>query len=140
MRKIDHIGIAVRSIKDAMHFFGGTLGMTSMGVEEVDGFKVRVAFYQIGESKIELLEPMSEESFLASFLAEKGQGIHHIAYEVDDIEVAIKKLESDGIRMIDKIPRRGAHGARVAFIHEESSHGVLTELCQMGQSSDKMHC
>jgi methylmalonyl-CoA/ethylmalonyl-CoA epimerase len=131
LKKINHIGIAVRNLEEAAPFFGGTLCMTSGGVEEVDGYKVRVAFFQIGESKIELLEPMGDESFLAPFLAEKGEGIHHIAYEVEDIAAAIGKLEAEGRRMIDRTPRQGAHGARVAFIHPESSHGVLTELCQM---------
>ncbi|MBI1921953.1 MAG: methylmalonyl-CoA epimerase [Geobacter sp.] len=132
LKKINHIGIAVHNLEEAIPFFGGTLCMTFKGVEEVDGFKVRVAFFQIGESKIELLEPTAKESFLAEFLAKNGQGIHHIAYEVEDIEAAIRKLEEDGTRMIDKTPRQGAHGARVAFVHPASSQGVLTELCQMG--------
>ena len=130
LKKINHIGVAVRSLEEAIPFFGGTLCMTFKGVEEVAGYNVRVAFFQIGASKIELLEPMSAESFLSQFLEEKGPGIHHIAYDVEDIEAAITKLEAQGTRMIDKEPRQGAHGARVAFIHPESSHGVLTELCQ----------
>ncbi|HEY5512013.1 MAG TPA: methylmalonyl-CoA epimerase [Geomonas sp.] len=131
LKKINHIGFAVSSLDQAMPFYQDTLGMTFKGVEEVAGYKVKVAFFQIGESKVELLEPTSQESFLVEFLAQNGQGIHHIAYEVDDLEAAIKKLEAEGTRMIDRIPRQGAHGARVAFIHPESSQGILTELCQV---------
>jgi methylmalonyl-CoA/ethylmalonyl-CoA epimerase len=132
LKKIDHIGIAVSNLKKAIPFYQDILSMTFKGVEEVAEYKVKVAFFQIGESKIELLEPTSKESFIAEFLEKNGQGIHHIAYEVEDVEVAIKKLEADGTRMIDKKPRQGAHGARVAFLHPESSQGVLVELCQMG--------
>jgi methylmalonyl-CoA/ethylmalonyl-CoA epimerase len=86
---------------------------------------------QVGESKIELLEPTSSESPVAKFLEKNGPGIHHVAYEVEDIEGAIARLEGDGARMIDRTPRTGAHGARIAFVHPKSSNGVLTELCQM---------
>lgn len=131
LEKINHIGIAVRSLAEAIPFYRDTLCMTFMGIETVAEYKVNVAFFQIGESKIELLEPTGGESFLAEFLEENGEGIHHIAYEVNDIEAVLKKLEADGARMADKIPRTGAHGARVAFICPESSQGVLTELCQI---------
>jgi methylmalonyl-CoA/ethylmalonyl-CoA epimerase len=134
LKKINHIGIAVIKLEEAIPFYQDTLGMTFKGVEEVAGYKVKVAFFQIGESKIELLEPTSKESFIAEFLEKNGQGIHHIAYEVEDVEVAIKKLEADGTRMIDKTPRHGAHGAKVAFLHPESSQGVLIELCQVEPS------
>ncbi len=132
LKKINHIGIAVHNLEKAMPFYRHMLCMSFKGIEEVAGYQVRVAFFQIGASKIELLEPMSEASFLTSFLAEKGQGIHHIAYEVEDIEATIRKLEAEGTRMIDGTPRHGAHGAMVAFIHPESSLGILTELCQVG--------
>jgi methylmalonyl-CoA/ethylmalonyl-CoA epimerase len=132
LKKINHIGIAVNSLEEAIPFYRDILCMTFKGVEEVVEYKVKVAFFQIGESKIELLEPTSEESFLVEFLDKNGQGIHHIAYEVEDIEAVISRLEEDGTRMIDKTPRQGAHGAKVAFVHPESSQGVLTELCQMG--------
>lgn len=131
LKKINHIGIAVNNLEAAISFYGGTLCMTFKGVEEVAGYKVKVAFFQIGESKIELLEPTCKDSFLAGFLEKNGEGIHHIAYEVESIEDVINKLEAEGTRMIDKTPRQGAHGARVAFIHPESSQGILTELCQM---------
>lgn len=132
LSKINHIGIAVASLDEAIPFYQRGLGMAFMGVEEVAEQKVKVAFLQVGESKIELLEPTSPESPVAAFLGKNGPGIHHIAYEVDDIELAIGKLEGEGMRMIDKTPRSGAHGARIAFIHPKSSGGVLTELCQSG--------
>lgn len=132
LKKINHIGIAVNNLEEAISLYGGTLCMPFKGVEEVAGYKVKVAFFQIGESKIELLEPTCKDSFLAGFLKKNGEGIHHIAYEVEGIEDVIQKLEAEGTRMIDKTPRQGAHGARVAFIHPESSQGILTELCQMG--------
>ena len=130
LNKIDHIGVAVASLDEAMPFYRDQLGMAVKGIEEVAEQKVRVAFLQIGESKIELLEPTSAESPVARFLEKNGPGIHHIAYQVDDIEAAIRKLEADGARMIDRVPRTGAHSARIAFVHPKSSGGVLTELCQ----------
>jgi len=132
LKKINHIGIVVASLEETMPFYGGMLRLTFKGVEEVAGYRVKVAFFQIGESKIELLEPTGQGSFLASFLTEKGPGIHHIAYEVEDLETAIKEFEAKGVKMIDRSPRQGAHGARVAFIDPESSQGILTELCQVG--------
>jgi len=132
LTRINHIGIAVNSLDEAMPFYRDMLGMAFKGMEEVVEQQVKVAFLEIGESKIELLEPTSPESAVARFLDKNGAGIHHIAYQVDDIEAAIRKLEMDGARMIDKTPRHGAHGARIAFIHPKSSNGVLTELCQTG--------
>lgn len=132
LTKINHIGIAVQSLADAIPFYRDNLGMAFMGTEEVSDQKVTVAFFQIGESKIELLEPTADESPVAKFIGKNGAGIHHIAYEVEDIEAAIAKLTADGARMIDNVPRNGAHGARIAFIHPKTSLGVLTELCQMG--------
>ncbi len=132
LTKINHIGIAVNSLDEAIPFYRQNLGMAFLGVEEVGEQMVKVAFLQVGESKIELLEPTSAESPVARFLEKSGPGIHHIAYEVEDIEFAISKLELDGVRMIDRTPRSGAHGARIAFIHPKSSGGVLTELCQAG--------
>jgi methylmalonyl-CoA/ethylmalonyl-CoA epimerase len=132
LTKINHIGIAVTSLDDAILFYRDNLGMAFAGIEEVAEQKVRVAMLQVGESKIELLEPTSEDSPVAKFIAKNGAGIHHIAYEVADIEAAIAKLLADGARMIDEKPRHGAHGTRIAFIHPKSSLGVLTELCQAG--------
>ena len=132
LTKINHIGIAVASLNDAIPFYRDNLGMAFAGIEEVAEQKVRVAMLQVGESKIELLEPTAEDSPVARFIEKNGTGIHHIAYEVADVEAAIAKLLAGGARMIDEKPRNGAHGTRIAFIHPKSSNGVLTELCQAG--------
>jgi methylmalonyl-CoA/ethylmalonyl-CoA epimerase len=132
LTKINHIGIAVKSLDDAIPFYRDNLGMALAGIEEVPEQKVRVAMLGVGESMIELLEPTSAESPVAKYIEKNGAGIHHIAYEVDDIEAAIATLLTGGVRMIDETPRCGAHGTRIAFIHPKSSGGVLTELCQAG--------
>lgn len=132
LTKINHMGVAVNSLAETIPFYRDQLGMAFKGTEEVQEQQVRVAFMEIGESKIELLEPTSADSPIAKFLEKNGPGIHHVAYEVTDIVAAIAKLESDGARMIDKTPRKGAHGAQIAFVHPKSSNGVLTELCQSG--------
>ena len=132
LTKINHIGIAVKSLDDALPFYRDNLGMDLKEVEEVAEQKVRVAMLQVGESMIELLEPTSEDSPVAKYIEKNGAGIHHIAYEVADIEAAIAALQAGGARMIDEKPRHGAHGTRIAFIHPKSSSGVLTELCQAG--------
>jgi len=132
LTKINHIGIAVKSLDEAIPFYRDNLGMAFAGIEEVAEQKVRVAMLQVGESMIELLEPTAEDSPVAKYIEKNGSGIHHIAYEVADIESAIAKLLADGARMIDEKPRNGAHGSRIAFIHPKSSNGVLTELCQAG--------
>lgn len=132
LTKINHIGIAVASLEESLPFYRDNLGMSFQGIEVVAEQKVRVAMLQIGEAKIELLEPTGPESPIARFMEKNGPGIHHLAYEVDDIEQAIAKLEQEGARMIDRTPRNGAHGTRIAFIHPKSSAGVLTEICQSG--------
>jgi methylmalonyl-CoA/ethylmalonyl-CoA epimerase len=132
LTKINHIGVAVRSIEEALTFYRDTLGMTFQGTEEVPSQQVKVAFLSVGESKIELLEPTTAESPVAKFLEKNGPGVHHLAYGVDDIRAAIAKLTEAGARMIDTEPRQGAHGALIAFLHPKSSGGVLTELCQSG--------
>jgi len=132
LTKINHIGIAVTSLDETIPFYRDNLGMAFAGIEEVTEQKVRVAMLRIGESMIELLEPTSEDSPVAKFIEKNGAGIHHIAYEVADIEAAIAKLLADGARMIDEKPRLGAHDSRIAFVHPKSSKGVLTELCQAG--------
>lgn len=130
LTKINHIGVAVTSIEEAVPFYRDSLGMIYSGTEEVPSQLVKVAFLCVGESKIELLEPTSPESPVAKFLEKNGPGVHHIAYGVEDIEAAIAQLVAKGTRMIDSAPRNGAHGARIAFIHPKSSGGVLTELCE----------
>jgi methylmalonyl-CoA/ethylmalonyl-CoA epimerase len=132
LTKINHIGIAVKSLNETIPFYRDNLGMKLKGIEEVAEQMVRVAMLQIGDSMIELLEPTSEESAVAKFIEKNGPGIHHIAYEVSNIEAAIAKLMVEGSRMIDEKPRAGAHGTSIAFVHPKSSNGVLTELCQCG--------
>ena len=132
LTKINHIGIAVKSLDETIPFYRDQLGMEFMGVEEVLEQKVKVAMLQIGDSKIELLEPTAEDSPVAKFLEKNGPGVHHVAYETEDIEAAIADLQAKGARMIDTVPRNGAHGTRIAFVHPKSSNGVLTELCQPG--------
>jgi len=133
LKKINHIGVAVVSLEDALPFYRDNLGMEFHGIEEVFEQKVRVAMLQVGESKIELLEPTSSDSPIAKALEKSGPGMHHIAYEVDDIESAIASMLAQGVRMVDAVPRNGAHGTKIAFIHPKSSMGVLTELCQSGK-------
>ena len=132
LQKINHIGIAVQSLDATLPFYRDALGMTFKGEEEVAEQKVKVAMLQVGESKIELLEPTGPDSPIAKFLEKNGPGIHHIAYEVEDIKAAIAHMLAQGARMIDEQPRNGAHGTRIAFVHPKSSNGVLTELCQGG--------
>jgi methylmalonyl-CoA/ethylmalonyl-CoA epimerase len=132
LTKINHIGIAVKSLDDTIPFYRDNLGMAFVGIEEVAEQKVRVAMLEIGESKIELLEPTSEDSPVAKFIEKNGAGIHHVAYQVEDINAAIARLLGEGVRMIDEKPRCGAHGTSIAFVHPKSSNGVLTELCQPG--------
>jgi methylmalonyl-CoA/ethylmalonyl-CoA epimerase len=132
LSRISHVGVAVQSLEAALPFYQNCLGMEFLGVEEVAEQQVKVAFLKVGESKIELLEPTSPESPIARFLEKNGPGIHHLAYEVDDIEAAIAAMVAGGARMIDTVPRIGAHDAKIAFIHPKSSQGVLTELCQSG--------
>jgi methylmalonyl-CoA/ethylmalonyl-CoA epimerase len=132
LTKINHIGIAVTSLDESIPFYRDSLGVACAGIEEVTEQKVRVAMLRVGESMIELLEPTSDDSPIAKFIEKNGAGIHHIAYEVADVESAIATLLAAGARMIDEKPRHGAHGTRIAFIHPKSSNGVLTELCQAG--------
>jgi len=128
--KIDHLGIATGGIGEALKFWEDALGLESVHVEEVADQKVRVAMLPIGESRIELLEPLSEDSPITNFLEKRGGGIHHIAVEVADIRASLEKLRSAGMRLIDEEPRIGAEGCLVAFVHPKSANGVLLELVQ----------
>ncbi|MCK4620649.1 MAG: methylmalonyl-CoA epimerase [Desulfuromonadales bacterium] len=130
-KKINHIGIAVKNLENSIPFYRDQLGMEFEGNEEVAEQKVRVAFLKVGESRIELLEPTSPDSPIAKFLEKNGEGIHHMAYEVDDIEAALADMKEKGVRLIDETPRRGAHGSLIAFLHPKATGGVLTEICQM---------
>jgi methylmalonyl-CoA/ethylmalonyl-CoA epimerase len=130
VEKIDHVGIAVESIEKWLGFYRDVLGLEFGGSEEVAEQKVRVAFLKIGESRIELLEPTSDDSPIAKFLEKRGGGIHHIAIKVDDIDAALAQHYEAGAQLIDTEPRIGAHNMRIAFIHPKASGGVLIELCE----------
>ena len=130
LNKLDHIGIAVEKIDDALPFWEGLLGLPLHGTEEVKEQKVRTAFLPVGESEVELLESLDAEGPIAKFIAAKGQGIQHIAFRVDDIDAALAELKEKGLRLIDETPRYGAGGARIAFLHPKATGGVLIELCE----------
>src|SRR6476620_6846255 len=131
--KINHLGIATKGIDDALKFWGDALGLENVHTEIVEDQKVKVAMLPIGESRIELLEPTSEDSPISKFLDKRGGGIHHIAVEVDDIEAALTKLKAQGMRLIDDTPRIGAEGCLVAFVHPAAANGVLLELVQTSE-------
>ncbi len=130
--KINHVGIAVKSLAASIPFYRDVLGMAFEGTEEVAEQKVRVAFLAIGESRVELLEPTTADSPVARFLEKNGEGVHHIAYQVEDLAGALARLKIQGVRLVDESPRRGAHGTQIAFLHPKASGGVLTELCAPG--------
>jgi methylmalonyl-CoA epimerase len=131
--KIDHIGIAVKSLGEAAAVYENALGLKVAAYDQVDEQGVRVAMLNIGESRIELLEPTGPESPIEKFMTKRGEGIHHIAITVDDIEKALERLKAAGVRLVDNEPRRGAHNTRIAFVHPSSTHGVLLELVQHGE-------
>lgn len=128
--KINHLGIATKGIDEALKFWEDALGLDSVHTEIVEDQKVKVAMLPLGESRIELLEPTSDDSPISKFLEKRGGGIHHIAVEVDDIEASLAKLKAKGMRLIDESPRIGAEGCLVAFVHPSSANGVLLELVQ----------
>jgi methylmalonyl-CoA/ethylmalonyl-CoA epimerase len=130
LKKINHIGIAVHDIEEAAKFYTQHLGLTMGGIEEVPEQKVKVAFLPVGEVRIELLQPTSPESAIAKFLEKNGPGIHHIAYQVDDVTGAVEGLKAKEVKMVDQTPRKGAHDTLIAFLHPKASGGVLTELVQ----------
>jgi methylmalonyl-CoA/ethylmalonyl-CoA epimerase len=132
MRRIDHIGIAVSDLVSAMVPYVEGLGIQVEHEEEVPSQMVRVVMLPVGETNIELLEPTSEDSPIAKFLDRKGPGIHHIAFAVEDIEIALERMANAGVRMIDEEPRPGAGGTRVAFAHPKAFNGVLIELVEGG--------
>jgi len=127
---IEHIGIAVKNLSDSISYYENVLGLKCYSIEEVKDQKVKTAFFKIGETKIELLEATDPDSPIGKFIENKGEGIHHIAYAVHDIESALKEVEAKGVRLIDKTPRKGAEGLEIAFLHPKSTGGVLTELCE----------
>ena len=127
---IEHIGIAVKSLKEAIPYYENILGLKCYSIEEVADQKVRTAFFMVGQTKIELLEPTSEDSTIATFIEKRGEGMHHIAFCVDDAANALNEMNEKGVRLIDKAPRHGAEGLLIGFLHPKSTVGVLTELCE----------
>jgi len=131
LKKINHIAIAVNNIEEAAKFYEDVLGLTLSRVEVVAAQKTRVGFLKIGESNIELVQPAEPNSPLVKFLETRGQGIHHICFEVNDVEAELKAYVQKGTALIDQKPRPGAHNTKVAFVHPKSSNGVLIELCEL---------
>lgn len=133
LKKIDHLGVAVKDLDAVRRFYTEMLGLTCEGEEVVPEQKVRVAFLPIGETNIELLESTEPDGPVAKFIEAKGEGIQHVAFRVDNIEEALAELKAKGVRLIDEKPRIGAHGAKIAFIHPKASNGVLVELCERSE-------
>ena len=127
---IEHIGIAVKNLDESIRFYEDVLGMKCYSVEEVADQKVRTAFFQVGDTKIELLESTDPEGPIGKYLEKKGEGVHHMAFAVKGIDNALAQLDEKGIRLIDKEPRKGAEGLDIAFLHPKSTQGVLMELCE----------
>jgi methylmalonyl-CoA/ethylmalonyl-CoA epimerase len=134
--KIDHLGIAVRSIQDSLRFYRDVLGLKPSGTETVADQGVRLTFLPVGESRIELLEPVSEDTAVGRFLARRGEGLHHVCYEVEDLKSKMDDLRAGGARLLDGYPRRGAEGRLVAFLHPASANGVLVELVEKARTSE----
>lgn len=128
IKRIAHLGVAVKSIDDALKLFVGGLPLELTHTEDYQG--MRVGFIPVGDSSVELLEDVSGSSAIRKFLDKNGEGIHHIAFEVDDIHEAVAELKAKGIRLVDETPRPGAHGMTIAFLHPKGTHGILMELCQ----------
>jgi len=127
---IEHIGIAVKNMDEAIKFYEEVLGLKCYAVEEVADQKVKTAFFQIGPTKIELLESTDPEGPIGKFIEKRGEGIHHLAYAVKGLESSLEELKSKGIKLIDEKSRKGAEGLNIAFLHPKATYGVLTELCE----------
>ncbi len=128
--KIDHLGIAVKSIDEGKQFWTDVLGLEFEGSETVESQKVTTAFFPVGESEVELLESTAPDGPIAKYLEKKGEGIQHIAFRVENIEEALSELKEKGVKLIDEKPRIGAGGAKIAFLHPKATRGVLVELCE----------
>ena len=127
---IEHIGIAVKNLEQAIKYYENILGLTCYAIEEVKDQKVKTAFFKVGQTKLELLESTSSDGPIAKFIEKRGEGVHHIAFAVEEIEKALQDVEQKGIRLIDLNPRKGAEGLDIAFLHPKSTFGVLTEFCE----------
>lgn len=130
LTRIHHLGIAVKDLDSAVSVLKTAFNLEVEGIEEVPSQKVKVAFLPVGESRLELLEPTSDDSPIAKFLASRGEGFHHVAFKTENVEEALEHAQTQGLRLIDKEPRPGAHGTKVAFIHPKSTFGVLIELVE----------
>lgn len=130
VKKISHIGIAVESLDEQIPYYRDILGLKLVGTETVEDQMVKVAFFEVGDTRIELLEATDENSPIAKYIAKKGQGVHHMAYQVDDCKLAIDQMDGNGMRLIDTEPRMGAGGHKIAFLHPRSTFGILTELTE----------
>ncbi|MDR3132463.1 MAG: methylmalonyl-CoA epimerase [Prevotellaceae bacterium] len=127
---IEHIGIAVKSLQDAIPFYENVLGLKCYNIEEVVEQKVKTAFFMLGQTKIELLEPTSPESPVAKFIEKRGEGVHHVAFAAQGLQASLDELAGKGVQLLDKNPRKGAEGLNIAFLHPKSTLGVLMELCE----------
>jgi methylmalonyl-CoA/ethylmalonyl-CoA epimerase len=127
---IEHIGIAVKSLNEAIPFYEKLLGVRCYSIEEVTDQKVRTAFFKVGQTKIELLESTDPDGPIGRFIEKKGEGIHHVALAIRELSKKLEELDEMGIQLIDKDPRKGAEGLNIAFLHPKSTHGVLMELCE----------
>ena len=130
INKIEHIGIAVKSIEESLKYYEGVLGLKCYAIEEVTEQRVKTAFLKIGDIKLELLEATSDDSPIAKFIEKRGEGVQHIAFAVNGIENVLTEAKEKGIRLIDETPRKGAEGLDIAFLHPKSTGGVLTEFCE----------
>ncbi len=127
---IEHIGIAVKDLDESIRFYEVVLGLKCYNIEEVTDQKVRTAFFKVGQIKVELLESTSDDGPVAKFIEKRGEGVHHIAFAVNNIDQALEHARKQGVQLIDQKPRKGAEGLDIAFLHPRSTHGVLTELCE----------
>lgn len=130
LKSVEHIGIAVKNLETSIRFYEDALGLKCYKIEEVEDQKVKTAFLKLGDTKIELLESTSPDGPIAKHIEKRGEGVHHIAYAVDDLRAALREAESNGIQLIDREPRKGVEGLNIAFLHPKSTQGVLIELCE----------
>jgi len=133
-KKIEHIGIAVKNLEESVKYYENIFGLKCYAIEEVKDQKVKTAFFKIGETKLELLESTQPDGPIAKFIEKKGEGVHHIAFAVNNLESSLSEVSNKGIQLVDQQPRKGAEGLNIAFLHPKSTFGVLTELCEKKQS------
>lgn len=126
---IEHLGIAVKNLEESIKYYQDVLGLECYNIEEVKDQKVRTAFFKLGDTKLELLESTDPEGTIAKFIEKKGEGLHHIAFAVEDTQTALNDAAEKGVQLIDKAPRKGAENLNIGFLHPKSTHGVLTEFC-----------